>query len=103
MPSSCSVARACCGRFSEAEPAQGAPHRAQVASSEEVDVYQQRVEVVEVAALLEEAVCYAPDLPVALEESIAEGVGEAYEEELDLGVGVVDRRVEEGGYAISFR
>src|SRR5919199_6313407 len=86
--------------LSEPEPAQGAPHRAKVTAAKEVHVNQQRVEVVEVAALLEEAWSNALNLCVALEKRIAEGVEEAYEGQFYLGVGVVDRRVEEGGYAI---
>ena len=66
-------------------------------------MHEQRVEVVEIAAFLEEAFSYVPDLRVALEKGVAERVKEAYEGELDLGVGVVDSRVEKSGYAITLR
>jgi hypothetical protein len=42
-------------------------------------------------------------LRAPLEERIAEGVEEAYKGQLDLRVGMVDRRVEKGGYAILLR
>ena len=60
------------------EPVQGSPHRAQVPADEEVDVHQERVQAVEVAAHLKEASSYAPNLLVTLEEGLAEGVKEAY-------------------------
>ena len=66
------------GGILNAEPAQGSPHRAQVSPAEEVDVHQERVQAVEVAAHLEEASSYAPNLLVTLEEGLAEGVKEAY-------------------------
>src|SRR3712207_4677945 len=79
-----------------AEALQDASHGRQVPAAEIVRVDQKRVEIVEVAARLEEAVPDGSQLRVAPHERVAERVEEAYEGELDLGVRVVDGRVEEG-------
>src|SRR3712207_5577152 len=79
-----------------AEAVQDASHGRQVPAAKIVRVDQKRVEVVEVAARLEEAVPDRSQLRVAPHERVAERVEEAYEGELDLGVRVVDGRVEEG-------
>ena len=63
----------------EFEPTQDAPHGIQVVPSEEIHMNKERVKVVEVAAPLEEAGSYAPDLLITLEERLAKGVEEAYE------------------------
>src|SRR5918992_4462956 len=73
----------------------------QVTTTEEIRVDQQRVEVVEFTAHLEEAVAYRPDLPVAIEEGTAKGVEQGDERQLDLGVSVVDSGIQESSYAVS--
>src|SRR5918999_6306285 len=72
----------------------------QVTTTEEIRVDQQRVEVVEFTAHLEEAVAYRPDLPVAIEEGAAKGVEQGDERQLDLGVSVIDGGIQESCYAI---
>src|SRR5918993_5710215 len=61
---------------------------------------QQRVEVVQVAARLEEGSVYAPYLRVTLQKGVAEGVEEADEGQFDLRVGVIEGGIQESGYAI---
>src|SRR5215208_5891735 len=91
------------GTRSDAESVQCVPYRRQVSTAEIVGVNQQRVEVVQVAARLEEGIVYAPDLRVALQKVVAERVEEAYEGHFDLRVGVVEGGIQEGGYALSSR
>src|SRR5918997_468997 len=64
---------------------------------------QQRVEVVEVAACIEEGPVYASYLRVAAQEDVTERVEEADEGQLDLRVRVVQGRVEEGGDTVPLR
>src|SRR5690606_15138037 len=78
-----------------AEAVKGAADRCRIAAAEEPRVDQKGIEVVEVAPLLEEAGAERPERRVALEEGAAEGREEGREGELDLGIGVVDRRVDE--------
>src|SRR5215218_731487 len=86
---------------SYAEPVQRVPHRTQIATTEVIGVYQQRVEIVQVAAHLEEAVAYRPDPLVTIEEGTAKRVEQGDERQLDLGVSVVDSGIQESGYAMS--
>src|SRR5215204_6015674 len=83
------------------EPGQYVPHRTQIASAEVIGVDQQRVEVVQVAAHLEEALAYRPDLLVAIEEGTAKRVEQGDDRQLDLGVSVVDCGIQKSGYPIS--
>ena len=70
-------------------------------AAEEAGVHQQRVEVVDVAAFLEEAGFDRADLAVAREEGIGEGREQGREGELDLRIGVIDRGIDEAGDAAS--
>src|SRR5215212_11052890 len=89
------------GTRSDAESVQCVPYRRQVSTAEIVGVNQQRVEVVKVAARLEEGIVYAPDLRVALQKGVAERIEEADEGQFDLRVGVVEGRIQKSSYAIS--
>jgi hypothetical protein len=61
-------------RVLKPEAPEGAFHLADIGTAEQAHVHEQGIEVVEVAALLEEPRGQGPELPVAAEESIAEGV-----------------------------
>src|SRR5512135_2837564 len=58
-------------------------------------MHQERIEIIEVAALFEEARPELAKLAVAGEEALADAAEQSHEGELDLRVGEVQRRVDQ--------
>src|SRR5262245_16446522 len=68
-----------------------------IRSAEKADVDQERVEEVQLPPFFEKAGAEGAVFAVTAEKGLAEGAEQGGEGQFHLGVGVIDRRIDEGG------